>query len=384
MRDPIGLYIHIPWCIKKCPYCDFNSHEFEAESAQGLPHVLAEHYVDQLLKDFQSDLHLFDLHPNISSIFIGGGTPSLLPAQSLSRLLESIDQEVQLSSDVEITLEANPNSADRARLQGYRQAGVNRLSLGIQSFNDQHLNLLGRLHDGQEAQIAVDAARRAGFENLNLDLMYGLPTQTLDDALADLDAALGLAPEHISWYQLTIEPNTLFYRRRPALPSDAAISEVSDAGIARLTEAGFERYEVSAFATQGHQSRHNRTYWQFGDYLGIGAGAHGKVSSNGRIWRTQKTRVPKDYLTEPKRQYAEVKRTELPLEFLLNALRLREGFMLAQFESRTGLSSEVLEPTLTECEQLGLLTLMDTQVKPTDWGYDRLDSILERFAMRTP
>lgn len=384
MRDPIGLYIHIPWCIKKCPYCDFNSHEFEAESAQGLPHALAEHYVDQLLKDFQSDLHLFDLHPNISSIFIGGGTPSLLPAQSLSRLLESIDQEVQLSSDVEITLEANPNSADRARLQGYRQAGVNRLSLGIQSFNDQHLNLLGRLHDGQEAQIAVDAARRAGFENLNLDLMYGLPTQTLDDALADLDAALGLAPEHISWYQLTIEPNTLFYRRRPALPSDAAISEVSDAGIARLTEAGFERYEVSAFATQGHQSRHNRTYWQFGDYLGIGAGAHGKVSSNGRIWRTQKTRVPKDYLTEPKRQYAEVERTELPLEFLLNALRLREGFMLAQFESRTGLSSEVLEPTLTECEQLGLLTLMDTQVKPTDWGYDRLDSILERFAMRTP
>jgi putative oxygen-independent coproporphyrinogen III oxidase len=384
MRDPIGLYIHIPWCIKKCPYCDFNSHEFEAESAQGLPHALAEHYVDQLLKDFQSDLHLFDLHPNISSIFIGGGTPSLIPAQSLSRLLESIDQEVQLSSDVEITLEANPNSADRARLQGYRQAGVNRLSLGIQSFNDQHLNLLGRLHDGQEAQIAVDAARRAGFENLNLDLMYGLPTQTLDDALADLDAALGLAPEHISWYQLTIEPNTLFYRRRPALPSDAAISEVSDAGIARLTEAGFERYEVSAFATQGHQSRHNRTYWQFGDYLGIGAGAHGKVSSNGRIWRTQKTRVPKDYLTEPKRQYAEVERTELPLEFLLNALRLREGFMLAQFESRTGLSSKVLEPTLTECEQLGLLTLMDTQVKPTDWGYDRLDSILERFAMRTP
>jgi oxygen-independent coproporphyrinogen-3 oxidase len=214
--------------------------------------------------------------------------------------------------------------------------------------------------------------------------MYGLPTQTLDDALADLDEALGLAPEHISWYQLTIEPNTLFYRRRPALPSDAAISDVSDAGIARLTEAGFERYEVSAFATQGHQSLHNRTYWQFGDYLGIGAGAHGKVSSNGRVWRTQKTRVPKDYLTEPKRQYAEVERTELPLEFLLNALRLREGFMLAQFESRTGLSSEVLEPTLTECEQLGLLTLMDTQVKPTDWGYDRLDSILERFAMRTP
>ena len=382
MRDPIGLYIHIPWCIKKCPYCDFNSHEFEAESAQGLPHALAEHYVDQLLKDFQSDLHLFDLHPNISSIFIGGGTPSLIPAQSLSRLLESIDQKAQLSSDVEITLEANPNSADQARLQGYRQAGVNRLSLGIQSFNDRHLSLLGRLHDRQEAQIAFDASRRAGFENLNLDLMYGLPTQTIDEALADLDEALGLAPEHISWYQLTIEPNTVFYRQRPTLPSDAAISDVSDAGIERLTKAGFQRYEVSAFATAGHQSKHNRTYWQFGDYLGIGAGAHGKVSSNGRIWRTQKTRVPKDYLTEPKRQYAQVERTELPLEFLLNALRLREGFMLAQFESRTGLSSEVLEPTLTECEQLGLLTLMDTQVKPTDWGYDRLDSILERFAMR--
>lgn len=382
MRDSIGLYIHVPWCIKKCPYCDFNSHEFEAESAQGLPHALAEHYVDQLLKDFQSDLHLFDLHPNISSIFIGGGTPSLIPAQSLSRLLESIDQKAQLSSDVEITLEANPNSADQARLQGYRQAGVNRLSLGIQSFNDRHLSLLGRLHDRQEAQIAFDASRRAGFENLNLDLMYGLPTQTIDEALADLDEALGLAPEHISWYQLTIEPNTVFYRQRPTLPSDAAISDVSDAGIERLTKAGFQRYEVSAFATAGHQSKHNRTYWQFGDYLGIGAGAHGKVSSNGRIWRTQKTRVPKDYLTEPKRQYAQVERTELPLEFLLNALRLREGFMLAQFESRTGLSSEVLEPTLTECEQLGLLTLMDTQVKPTDWGYDRLDSILERFAMR--
>jgi oxygen-independent coproporphyrinogen-3 oxidase len=382
MRDPIGLYIHIPWCIRKCPYCDFNSHEFEAEAAQGIPHALAEHYVDQLLRDFQSDLHLFDLHPNISSIFIGGGTPSLMPAKSLSRLLESIDQKVQLPRDIEITLEANPNSADQARLQGYRQAGINRLSLGIQSFNDQHLNLLGRLHDGQEAEVAVDAARRAGFENLNLDLMYGLPTQTLDDALADLDEALGLAPEHISWYQLTIEPNTLFYRRRPALPSDASISDISDAGIARLTQAGFQRYEVSAFATPNRQSQHNRTYWEFGDYLGIGAGAHGKVSSNGRIWRTQKTRVPKDYLTEPKRQYAEVERAELPLEFLLNALRLREGFMLAQFELRTGLSSELIKPALSECEQLGLLTLMGTQVKPTDWGYDRLDSILERFAMR--
>ena len=382
MRDPIGLYIHIPWCVKKCPYCDFNSHEFEAEAAQGLPHALAEHYVDQLLRDFQSDLHLFDLHPNISSIFIGGGTPSLMPAKSLSRLLESIDQKVQLPRDIEITLEANPNSADQARLQGYRRAGINRLSLGIQSFNDQHLNLLGRLHDGQEAEVAVDAARRAGFENLNLDLMYGLPTQTLDDALADLDEALGLAPEHISWYQLTIEPNTLFYRRRPALPSDASISDISDAGIARLTQAGFQRYEVSAFATPNRQSQHNRTYWEFGDYLGIGAGAHGKVSSNGRIWRTQKTRVPKDYLTEPKRQYAEVERAELPLEFLLNALRLREGFMLAQFELRTGLSSELIKPALAECEQLGLLKLMGTQVKPTDWGYDRLDSILERFAMR--
>lgn len=383
MKKSVGLYIHIPWCIKKCPYCDFNSHEFQTEGADGLPLELAEHYVDQLLTDFRSDLTFFELDLAIDSVFIGGGTPSLLPAQSLGRLLNTINDWAPFSGGAEMTIETNPNSADQHRLGGYRQAGINRVSLGVQSFNPQHLSQLGRLHTGQEAVTAVSTARRAGFENINLDLMYGLPNQTLEDALTDLDKAVSLGPQHISWYQLTIEPNTVFYRHPPKLPNETLITDISDAGVERLTHAGYERYEVSAFATLGYQSQHNRKYWQFEDYVGIGAGAHGKMTFQGRVWRTQKTRVPKDYLAEPKRHSAEVEQADLPLEFLLNALRLREGFLLSQFELHTGLAAKTLEPTLTECIALGLLTIQNARVTPTDWGYDHLDSILQRFVERS-
>ena len=374
MATSLSLYIHIPWCVKKCPYCDFNSHALSADG--GLDPDLAETYVNQLITDLHTDLEDFGLSPSIHSIFIGGGTPSLLPVHSLDRLFKAINAVAPIEADAEITLEANPNSADQRRLSGYRQAGVNRLSLGVQSFDDHSLLRLGRLHDGAEAKRAIDAARAAGFSNLNIDLMFGLPHQTLPMALADLDQALDCSPEHLSWYQLTIEPNTVFFNSPPHQPSHDALADISSAGRALLEQSGFDRYEVSAFAKPGRECRHNLHYWQFDDYLGIGAGAHGKLSDHEFIQRTQKTRAPGDYLATPNRQTRTVSGHDLVTEYLLNALRLRRGITLAHFEEKTRRSTSQLLPALERCEQLTLLSLRNEHVLLTEFGYDHLDSLL--------
>ena len=377
MATSLSLYVHIPWCIKKCPYCDFNSHALSADG--GLDPDLVETYVNQLITDLHADLEDFGLSPSTHSIFIGGGTPSLLPVRSLDRLFKAINAVAPIGADAEITLEANPNSADQSRLRGYRQAGVNRLSLGVQSFDDRSLTHLGRLHDSAEAKRAIDAARAAGFSNINIDLMFGLPHQTLPMALADLDQALDFSPEHLSWYQLTIEPNTVFFNRPPHQPSHDALADISSAGRALLEQSGFNRYEVSAFAKPGRECRHNLHYWQFDDYLAIGAGAHGKVSDHEFIQRTQKTRAPGDYLKAPNRQIRTVSGHDLVTEYLLNALRLSRGFTLAHFEKKTGQSASQLRPALERCEQLTLLTLRNEHVLLTEFGYDHLDSLLAQL-----
>ena len=377
MATSLSLYVHIPWCVKKCPYCDFNSHALSSDGR--LDPDFADTYVNQLITDLHADLQDFGLSPTIHSIFIGGGTPSLLPVRSLDRLFAAINAASPIEADAEITLEANPNSADQSRLSGYRQAGVNRLSLGVQSFDDHSLMHLGRLHDGAEAKRAIDAARAAGFFNMNIDLMYGLPHQTLQMALADLDQALDVSPEHLSWYQLTIEPNTVFFNRPPHQPSHDALADISSTGKALLERSGFNRYEVSAFAKPGHECRHNLHYWQFDDYLGIGAGAHGKVSDREVIQRTQKTRAPGDYLTAPNRQTRAVSGHDLVTEYLLNALRLRRGFTLAHFEEKTRQPASRMLSALERCEQLTLLTMRNEQVLLTDLGYDHLDSLLAQI-----
>ena len=379
MATSLSLYIHIPWCVKKCPYCDFNSHALSAGGDGGLDPDLAETYVNQLITDLHADLEDFGLSPSIHSIFIGGGTPSLLPVRSLDRLFKAINAVVPIEADAEITLEANPNSADQSRLRGYREAGVNRLSLGVQSFDDHSLLHLGRLHGSAEAKRAIDAARAAGFSNINIDLMFGLPHQTLPMAVADLNQALDFYPEHLSWYQLTIEPNTVFFNRRPHQTNHDALADISNAGRALLEQAGFDRYEVSAFAKQGRECRHNLHYWQFDDYLGIGAGAHGKLSDYEFIQRTQKTRAPGDYLTTPNRQTRKVSGHDLVTEYLLNALRLRRGFTLEHFEEKTRQSASQLLPALERCEQLTLVSLRDEHVLLTEFGYDHLDSLLARL-----
>jgi oxygen-independent coproporphyrinogen-3 oxidase len=290
---PLSLYIHFPWCIQKCPYCDFNSHAVKA----GIPEM---QYVDALLADLQADLAWLSGPRVISSIFMGGGTPSLFSPAALQRLLLGIKQQVSLQTDCEITLEANPGTFDSAKFQAFRELGINRLSIGIQSFNDKHLKKLGRVHDANEAVNAVKIAAQAGFANLNLDLMFGLPDQNLSDALSDVNTALSLRPTHISFYQLTLEPNTYFYKFPPKLPEDDAIYALQKASQQLLAEHSYQQYEISAYAQPGFQSRHNRNYWQFGDYLGIGAGAHGKISQAlpGSIIRTAKPKSPEQYLKD--------------------------------------------------------------------------------------
>lgn len=371
---PLSLYVHIPWCLKKCPYCDFNSHAFDGE----LPEAA---YIDALLDDLTRDMASVQGR-ELGSIFMGGGTPSLFSAAGMARLLDGINTQVPFARDIEITLEANPGTFETQKFRDFRQAGFNRLSLGIQSFNRDFLTALGRVHDEREALAAADQARAAGFDNFNLDLMFGLPGQQPEQAMADLQTALDLSPAHLSWYQLTLEPNTVFYSRPPTLPDDDDIAAMQAEGIELLAKHGLARYEISAYATANRQSRHNLNYWQFGDYLGIGAGAHGKLSQNdpGRIVRTRKRRQPKHYLAAAGDYLAEttqVSEAELPLEFFMNVLRLRDGVDTALYAARTGLSLEALAPVLSSLQNKGLLRR--DRLATTATGFDFLNDVLAAF-----
>ncbi|PPD34532.1 MAG: YggW family oxidoreductase [Methylomonas sp.] len=372
---PLSLYIHFPWCIQKCPYCDFNSHAVKS----GIPETA---YIDRLLEDLQADLSLLTSAAKIQSIFMGGGTPSLFSPNSLAYLLNGIKQQIELAADCEITLEANPGTFESAKFKAFRELGINRLSIGIQSFNDSHLQKLGRVHNATEAIKAVNIAQQAGFDNLNLDLMFGLPEQTQSEALADVQTAISLNPSHISFYQLTLEPNTYFYKFPPKLPEDDRIFAMQKSCQQLLADNGYLQYEISAYAKAGFQSRHNLNYWQFGDYLGIGAGAHGKISRSlpNDILRTAKLKSPEHYLnTANARSDAVITVAELPLEFMMNHLRLKTGFNLDNFPKTTGLSCDSLQPALSQCLAQDLLIQQQRQLYCSDRGWNFLDDILEKF-----
>lgn len=374
---PLSLYVHIPWCVRKCPYCDFNSHQLR----DNIPEA---DYVAALCDDLAYEVERLETKAPLTSIFIGGGTPSLFKGKSYGKLFSAVDQLLGINADCEITLEANPGTVDAENFRAFRDAGINRLSLGIQSFDDDKLKSLGRIHGGDEAKRAIDIARGAGFENFNLDLMFGLPEQKVSQAIKDLQTAIGFEPTHISWYQLTIEANTEFHSRPPKLPPEPAIVELQDEGIALLADSGFDRYEVSAFAQQGKRAAHNMNYWEFGDYIGIGAGAHGKVShvAANRIVRTRKKKQPDHYLAATLNRDAErveVTVPERPFEFLLNALRLRHGFEVSLFEKRTGVTFSEIEKKVDLMVSQGLLVLESGRLSTTERGYGVLNSILEEF-----
>ncbi len=339
---PLSLYVHIPWCVRKCPYCDFNSHEARGDLPEDA-------YVDALFADLESALPAI-WGRKVATVFIGGGTPSLLSAAAIDRLLAGIRARLPLAPDAEVTLEANPGTFERARFAGFKAAGVNRLSLGIQSFDDAHLRALGRIHDAREARAAIEAAL-AIFGNVNLDLMYALPGQTPAQAQADVAAALDYGPPHLSFYHLTLEPNTLFHRHPPKLPDDDAAADIEDAVHARLTGAGYRQYETSAFARPGRECLHNLNYWRFGDYLGIGAGAHSKLSLPDRVFRQVRWKQPKHYLEQvgrglPLQEETAVTRDDVGFEFMLNALRLCEGVAASSFAERTGYPLAIVEREL--------------------------------------
>ncbi|KAF0812005.1 Oxygen-independent coproporphyrinogen-III oxidase-like protein [Andreprevotia sp. IGB-42] len=379
---PLALYIHFPWCVKKCPYCDFNSHAVRGQGGSGLDPILEAQYIDALLSDLETCLPLVWGRP-VTSIFMGGGTPSLFSAQSMDTLLAGIRARVKLLPDSEVTLEANPGTFEAAKFAGYREAGINRLSIGIQSFNPAHLKALGRIHDDNEARRAVEIAHQH-FDNFNLDIMYALPQQTLAEALSDIDSAIACAPTHLSAYHLTLEPNTLFYRYPPDLPDDDVAADMQDAIEAHLAQAGFEHYETSAFARPGRRARHNLNYWSFGDYLGIGAGAHGKISFPDKIIRQMRYKQPSDYLQKMASGSAvqteeTVTLEQLPFEFMLNLLRLTEGFDLTLFTERTGLPiTKVVHEVERACAD-GLLERQLNHIRPTARGRRFLNALLERF-----
>ncbi|MCF6752819.1 radical SAM family heme chaperone HemW [Pseudomonas stutzeri] len=372
---PLAAYVHIPWCVRKCPYCDFNSHAAGAE----LPEAA---YVDALLADLDEDLEQVQGR-RLSSIFFGGGTPSLFSAPALGRILDGLERRVGFADDIEITLEANPGTFEQAKFRDYRQLGINRLSIGVQSFQADKLKALGRIHDGDEAIRAADMARAAGFDNFNLDLMHGLPQQSLEDALADLRTAITQQPTHLSWYQLTVEPNTEFWSRPPQLPDDDILWDIQEAGQVLLAEHGYRQYETSAYAQPGRQARHNLNYWTFGDFLGIGAGAHAKLTqADGRILRSWKTRTPKDYLDPGKPFRAgekQLQADELPFEFLMNVLRLTDGVPALLFTQRTGLPLDLLAAGRREAEARGLLVSDPQRLVATTKGQLFLNDLLQLF-----
>lgn len=374
---PLSLYIHIPWCVRKCPYCDFNSHQVKGEVPEWA-------YIAALLRDLTQELPHVDGRP-IMSIFLGGGTPSLLSAEAVRALLTGVRERVALAADVEVTLESNPGTVTESRLHAYREAGVTRLSIGIQSFRERQLRVLGRIHSGDEAIAAYHAARKAGFDNVNLDLMFGLPEDSISGAIEDLATATALGPEHLSWYQLTIEPNTAFYHCPPALPDDDELWAMQQQGQALLAARGYEQYEISAYARQGRVCRHNLNYWQFGDYLGIGAGAHGKITDRQqqRILRIAKRKHPRDFTVGAGTTAAADEHVLEPrqavVEFMMNALRLSHGFVPSLFTARTGLPGLALDQTLTDACQRGLLDRGANRIQPTALGYRYLNDLVYLF-----
>ncbi|TDG24738.1 oxygen-independent coproporphyrinogen III oxidase-like protein [Paraburkholderia silviterrae] len=373
---PLSLYVHFPWCVRKCPYCDFNSHEWKGERFP------EDDYLDALRADLEQALPLV-WGRQVHTVFIGGGTPSLLSAAGLDRLLSDVRALLPLDADAEITLEANPGTFEAAKFAQFRASGVNRLSVGIQSFNETHLKALGRIHDATQARHAVEVAANT-FDNFNLDLMFALPQQTLAQCQADIETALSYAPPHLSLYHLTLEPNTLFAKFPPAVPDDDLSADMQEWIHARTTEAGFGRYEVSAYAQPNRQSRHNLNYWRFGDYLGIGAGAHSKLSFPNRIVRQMRYKHPATFIEEaragkPIQEEHEVSARDLPFEFMLNALRLVEGFPVHRFMERTGLPMTTIEPALQEAEKRGLIARDYEKIVPTELGQRFLNDLQELF-----
>lgn len=373
---PLSLYIHIPWCIKKCPYCDFNSHAIKATTPEAS-------YIDALLDDLNHDVQRFGITRPISSIFIGGGTPSLFSPESFNRLLQGIGQQLTLKDGIEITLEANPGTFESHKFAEFRALGINRLSIGVQSFNDKLLKTLGRVHAGHEAITAAEMAHQVGFKNFNLDLMYGLPGSSPTISNADVATAISLRPSHISYYQLTLEPNTYFYKFPPKLPDDELIFSTQVQCQTLLAAQGYQQYEVSAYSQADLQCKHNVNYWQFGDYLGIGAGAHGKITLDlpGKIIRTAKPKGPEQYLKAPRPNGGEISipMADLPLEFIMNHLRLKKGFTLANYQSTTGLPLSTLEPALSNCLKEKLIFYQKNHYYCSPKGWNFLDNILEQF-----
>ena len=372
---PLSLYIHIPWCVRKCPYCDFNSHEAREPIAET-------RYIEALIADLESALPLI-WGRKVYTVFFGGGTPSMFSAAGIEQIIAAVRSRVPLSIDAEITLEANPGTFEAEKFRAFRAAGVNRLSIGVQSFNPKHLKALGRIHDDQQAYAAIDIAR-AHFDNFNLDLMYGLPEQTLDEACADIEAALSFSPPHISAYHLTLEPNTYFHRYPPPLPDDDASARMQEAIEQRLDAAGFRHYETSAFAQPGKQARHNMNYWTFADYLGIGAGAHSKISFPDRIARQMRYKQPRQYMDNAAggnaiQEQHDVATEDIPFEFMMNALRLTNGFPVVLFQERAGIPWTSVLKALDEAERRGLIERDHSRVKPSKLGQRFLNDLLQLF-----
>ena len=376
---PLSVYAHLPWCLAKCPYCDFNSHV----APQSLPEA---QYIECLLGDLDLDLQLVR-DRTVISVFFGGGTPSLFAPESIARFLSGLRNRAPVAADLEVTLEANPGALEHGRFAGYREAGVNRISLGVQSFNDTHLQRLGRIHNSEHVFRAVEELKSAGFDDFNLDLMYGLPEQTLAQARDDLARAIALGPTHLSHYQLTLEPGTVFHHRPPSLPDDEVLWEMQVACQTEIAAAGFEQYEISAYARMDAQCRHNVNYWEFGDYIGLGAGAHGKLTESGerrRILRTVRHKQPREYLTAPASDARLSERRvvpddQLPFEFALNVLRLCSGFTLDLFEARTGLPRDVLQSHLADANQKKLIEARAGRWQPTDLGRRFLNDLQALF-----
>ncbi len=373
---PLGLYIHLPWCVRKCPYCDFNSHANEQppESA----------YIDALIGDLDESLPSVWGRP-VQTIFFGGGTPSLFSPEAIERILAAVRARLRLSPTAEITLEANPGTVEQDRFKGFREAGINRLSLGIQSFSNTMLGRLGRIHDAREALRAIEIATTAGFDNVNLDLMFGLPGQSLADALEDLRLAITFNPSHLSRYQLTIEPNTAFHHQPPQLPDDDRLWEMQQQGGELLAQHGYRQYEVSAWSRPGMQCQHNRNYWEFGDYLGLGAGAHRQIPDQGagEISRIRKHRRPEDFMARRGGSYISSQETlqpaDLPFEFMLNALRLTQGVDSQLFKQRTGLGIETITAPLDALRRAGLLSESSLRLVATSRGQQFLNNVISQF-----